>query len=98
MLVHRKESETKAALKPVCNVVFAIFGRSKAKDGNDVNDITLRLQTFGTRLGYKIYSLTIHAFLAQRVWNKSIVPNPFCAKNRLVIGNFLYSAFMRFSR
>ena len=67
MLVHRKESETKAALKPVCNVVFAIFGRSKAKDGNDVNDITLRLQTFGTRLGYKIYSLIINAFLAQRV-------------------------------
>lgn len=69
MLVHRKESETKAALKPAGNIVCAIFGRSKAKDRNDVNDITItvRLQDFGTRLSYKIYSLIINAFLAQRV-------------------------------
>ena len=77
MLVHRKESEPKAALKPVCNVVFAIFGRSKAKDGNDVNDITLRLQTFGTRLGYKIYSLIINAFLAQKGLGQINCSKPF---------------------
>ena len=65
--MHRKESETKAALKPAGNIVCAIFGRSKAKDRNDVNDITVRLQDFGTRLSYKIYSLIINAFLAQRV-------------------------------
>ena len=65
MLVHRKESETKAALKPAGNIVCAIFGRSKAKDRNDVNDITVRLQDFGTRLGYKIYRLIINAFLVK---------------------------------
>ena len=77
MLVHRKESETKAALKPVCNVVFAIFDRSKVKDRNGVNDIALRLQAFGTRLCYKIYSLIINPFLTQRGWDKTIVPTSF---------------------
>jgi len=33
MLVHRKESETKAALRPVCNVVCAIFAVAKRRTG-----------------------------------------------------------------
>ena len=51
----KKESGTKVVLKPVCNVVYAIFGRSKAQDRNGVNGITLRIQTFETRLCYKNY-------------------------------------------
>ena len=49
-IFYKIESETKVVLKPVYNVVFVIFGRSKAKDRNVVNCVTLRLQTFGTRL------------------------------------------------
>ncbi len=47
---NKKESETKVALKPVCNVFGDIFGRSKAQDRNGVSCVTLRLQTFGMRL------------------------------------------------
>ena len=43
------KSVTKVGLKLVCNVVFVIFGRSKAKDRNDGNCVTLKLQTFGAR-------------------------------------------------
>ena len=73
----QKENETKVALKPVCNVICVIFGRSKAKDKNVVNRVTLRLQTFGTRLCYKIYNLIINAFLAQRGWDRCFVPTSF---------------------
>ena len=73
-MIYKKESETKVVLKPVCNVIGVIFGHSKAKDKNVVNCVTLRLQTFGTRLCYKIYSLIINVFLAQRGWDRCLVP------------------------
>ena len=58
---------TRVGLKPVCNVICVIFGRSKAKDRDCVNYVTLRLQTFGTRLCYKNFMLIMNIFLAKKV-------------------------------
>jgi len=48
-------SETKVVLKPVCNGDCVILTRSVAKRRNCVIVVTLRLQTFGTRLCYQNY-------------------------------------------
>jgi len=37
-------------LKPICNGDCVILGRSKAKDQNDAIIVTVRLQSFETRL------------------------------------------------
>ena len=44
------ESVTKDVLKPICNDDCIILGRSKAKNQNNAIVVTLRLQSFGTRL------------------------------------------------
>ena len=44
------ESETKDVLKPICNDDCVILGHSEAKNQNDVIVVTVRLQSFGTRL------------------------------------------------
>ncbi|MCT0486310.1 hypothetical protein DIS13_05935 [Weissella paramesenteroides] len=75
--IMKNESETKVVLKPVWNIIFVIFGRSKAKDKIIVNFVTLRLQTFGTRLCYQTFMLIIDTFLAKRSWNKFFCPNFF---------------------
>ena len=46
----RVESETKDALKPICNDDCVILGRSEAKNQNNVIVVTVRLQSFGTHL------------------------------------------------
>ena len=63
------ESGTKVGLKPVCNVVYAIFGRSEAQDRNDVNGITLRIQTFKRVYAIKITSDNLIIFSKRRDWN-----------------------------
>ena len=45
-----KESEIKDALKPICNDDCVILGRSEAKNQNNAIVVTVRLQSFGTRL------------------------------------------------
>jgi aspartate/tyrosine/aromatic aminotransferase len=82
-MINTKESETKVVLKPVCNVICAIFGRSKAKDRDCANCVTLRFQTFGTRLCYQTDMLLINTFLAKEVGTNSFVPTSF-AKNILI--------------
>jgi len=37
-------------LKPICKDDCVILGRSKAKDQNNAIVVTVRLQSFGTRL------------------------------------------------
>ncbi len=44
------ESETKDGLKPICNDDCVVLGRSKAKNQNNEIVVTVRLQSFGTRL------------------------------------------------
>ena len=44
------ESETKDALKPICNDDSVILGRSEAKNQNNPIVLTARLQSFGTHL------------------------------------------------
>ena len=44
------ESETKDALKPICNDYCAILGRSEAQNQNNASVVTVRLQSFGTHL------------------------------------------------
>ena len=44
------ESETKDALKPICNDDCVILGRSEAKNQDNAIVVTVRLQSFGTRL------------------------------------------------
>ena len=46
----KHKSETKDVLKPLCNGDCVILGRSKAKNQNDAIVVTVRLQSFGTRL------------------------------------------------
>jgi len=45
-----KESEIKDALKPICNDDCVILGRSEAKNQDNAIVVTVRLQSFGTRL------------------------------------------------
>ena len=44
------ESETKDALKPICNDDCVILDRSEAKNQNNAIVVTVRLQSFGTHL------------------------------------------------
>lgn len=44
------KSETKDVLKPICNGDCVILGRSKAKNQNNPIVLTVRPQSFGTRL------------------------------------------------
>ncbi|GEN48172.1 hypothetical protein [Ligilactobacillus pobuzihii] len=44
------ESETKDALKPICNDDCVILGCSEAKNQNNVIVVTVRFQSFGTHL------------------------------------------------
>ena len=60
-----KKSETKVVLKPVCNDGCVILTRSVAQRRNCAIVVTLRLQTFGTRLRYKNYRLIINTFLVK---------------------------------
>jgi len=46
----KKESATKDVLKPICNGDCIILDRSVAKNQNNAIIVTVRLQSFGTRL------------------------------------------------
>ena len=47
---HKRVRQTKDVLNLICNGVCVILGRSKAKNQNDAIVVTVRLQSFGTRL------------------------------------------------
>ena len=46
----KKESATKDVLKPICNGDCIILGRRIAKNQDNAIVLTVRLQSFGTRL------------------------------------------------
>ena len=46
----RNKSETKDVLKPICNSDRIILNRSEAKTQNKVIVVTVKIQSFGTRL------------------------------------------------